>query len=267
MSESSSSVQRRFAGIARSYGEQPFVQIQAAHVCVIGLGGVGSWVVEALARSGVGAITMIDLDVVAESNINRQLVATTDSLGRDKTAVMKERIAAINPQCQVSLVDDFLTVDNIQTYISSKFDFVIDCIDDYRVKAALIAFCKRQKISILTTGGAGGQTDPSQVRQTDLSGTQHDALLAKTRKLLRQDYQFARNPKRSFSVPCVYSDEQAVYLDHEGVVSKQRTHQTEQAASALSCAGSMGSITHVTGTFAFFAAAYVLNSLAKKEQS
>lgn len=258
---------RRFGGIARLYGDAGVTRLQSAHICIIGIGGVGSWVAESLARSAVGALTLIDLDVVSESNINRQLVATADQIGRDKTLVMKERITQINPECRVNVVDEFIDQKNIPLLISEKFSFVIDCIDDYRTKAALIAHCKRQKIRILTTGGAGGQVDPSKIKQVDLSRTQHDVLLARTRKLLRQDYDFARNIKRSFGIPCVYSDEQLVYPDGLGGVSAQRPSIDPLNAStnALNCAGGMGSITHVTGAFAFVAAAHVLNSIAYDE--
>ncbi len=254
---------RRFGGIERLYGAGGLQRLSKAHICVIGIGGVGSWVAESLARSAVGAITLIDLDVVAESNINRQLVATADQLGRDKTSVMQARIAQINPACNVQIIDEFIDRHNISDLISKKFDYVVDCIDDFRTKAALIAHCKRSKIRILTTGGAGGQVDPSKIKQSDLSRTQHDVLLAKTRKLLRQEYGFARNPKRTFGIPCVYSDEQLVYPDGSGGLSAQRPpiDPNNTSGNALNCAGGIGSITHVTGTFAFFATAHVLNVL------
>ena len=255
---------RRFGGIARLYGDAGLARLERSHVCVIGVGGVGSWVAESLARSAVGAITLIDMDIVSVSNVNRQLLATTDNVGRDKVAVMHERIAQINPQCQVSAIDQFITRDNIQQLISPAFDFVVDCIDDFRLKAALIDHCKKAKIKILTTGGAGGQIDPAKIRQTDLSRTQHDVLLAKTRKLLRQEYNFARNTQRSFGIPCVYSDEQLVYPDGQGGLSTQRPESDPDniSSNALNCAGGMGSITHVTASFGLFASAYVLNRLA-----
>ena len=256
---------RRFGGIARLYGDQGLERLASAHVCVIGIGGVGSWVAESLARSAVGEITLIDLDVVSESNINRQLVATADQIGRDKTLVMQERIAQINPSCKVNIVDEFIERDNIASLITARFDYVVDCIDDFRTKAALIAHCKRNKIRIVTTGGAGGQVDPSKIRQSDLSRTEHDVLLAKTRKLLRQDYGFARNIKRTFGIPCVYSTEQLVYPDGAGGLSSQRppVDPNNTSSNALNCAGGIGSITHVTGTFAFIASAFVLNQLAQ----
>jgi len=257
---------RRFGGIARIYGDAGLAMLKQSHVCVIGIGGVGSWVAESLARSAVGAITLIDMDIVNESNINRQLLASSDTVGRNKVQVMQERIMSINPDCQVTVIDDFINKDNLSDYLKSEHDYVIDCIDDFRTKAALVSHCKRQRIRLLTVGGAGGQADPSKVRLSDLSNTQHDALLAKTRKLLRQDYGFARNPKRTFGVPCVYSDEQAMYPDGSGGLSPQRP-SPELAdgtrSNALNCAGGVGSITHVTATFAFFATAHALKELAQ----
>lgn len=264
-SEIKANLARRFGGIARLYGDQGVMRLSQSHVCVIGIGGVGSWVAESLARSAVGAITLIDLDIVSESNINRQLVATTDSIGRDKVLVMKDRIEQINPLCQVDAVDEFISRDNLSTLIQPEFDYVIDCIDDFRTKAALINYCRKQKIKILTMGGAGGQFDPLKIKQVDLSRTKQDVLLARTRKLLRQDYGFARNLKRSFGVPCVYSDEQLVYPDGDGGFGPMRPvsdPQSDTSRNALNCAGGMGSITHVTGTFAFVAAGFVISQLA-----
>lgn len=253
---------RRFGGIARLYGEQGLSRIANAHVCVIGIGGVGSWAVEALARSAIGKINMIDMDIVSESNINRQLHAMTDTIGRDKTQVMQERISQTNPHCQVTCIDDFISVENVNSLLLKEYDFVIDCIDDFRVKAALISYCKQENISVITLGGAGGQTDPSKIRLADLSATEHDSLFAQTRKLLRQKYSFARNPEISFNVPCVYSAEQAVYPDGKGGLNKQRPAlKQREASSGLSCDSGVGSITHVTASFAFMAVSHVLEKI------
>jgi len=255
---------RRFGGIARLYGDAGLDRLRKAHVCVIGIGGVGSWVAECLARSAVGEITLIDLDVVSESNINRQILATSDSIGRDKVLVMRDRIAQINPACRVHIVDDFISKTNLAELTQPEFGYIIDCIDDFRTKAALIAHCREHKKKLLTIGGAGGQVDPSKIRQSDLSRTEHDVLLARTRKLLRQHYAFPKNLKRSFGVPCIYSDEQLLYPDGAGGVSPQRPSPSDHTQSnALNCAGGMGSITHVTGSFGFFASAHVLNQIAR----
>ena len=258
---------RRFAGIARLYGDQGLSRLRAAEVCVIGIGGVGSWAVESLARSGVGALCLVDMDLVAESNINRQLLATSTTLGRDKIEVMRERVEQINPHCKLTLVDDFISRDNLDSILLKRFDYVIDCIDDFRTKAAVIGYCRQHKIKLITVGGAGGQVDPAKIVQSDLSKTEHDVLLARTRKLLRQDYRFPKNLKRSFGVPCVYSKEQLVYPDGQGGVSAQRPTNAGESmqSNALNCAGGMGSITHITASFGLLATAYVLNQLVADE--
>ena len=249
---------RRFNGLYSLYGEQGLARLQAAHIVVVGVGGVGSWAVEALARNAIGSITMIDMDIVSESNINRQLPAMTSTIGKDKTQVLRERIEEINPDCKIAIVDDFVTVENAKDIVPLEVDYVLDCIDNFRVKAAMIAHCNRNKTPILTVGGAGGQFDPTRIQQMDLSRTQHDALFAKTRKLLRQDYGFARNPKRTFGVPCVYSDEQAFYPDGKGGVTKQKPEST---GTGLSCASGVGSSMQVTAAFALVAVARIVQDV------
>ncbi|NNC99828.1 MAG: tRNA threonylcarbamoyladenosine dehydratase [Gammaproteobacteria bacterium] len=256
---------RRFGGVQRVYGAAGVARIRNSHVCVIGVGGVGSWAVESLARSGIGSITMIDMDIVSASNINRQLHATSSTLGRDKVLVMQERVAEINPACRVAIVDDFIAADNVSDYIQQHFDFVVDCIDDFRTKAAIIAHCRQNGVNIITTGGAGGQIDPGRVEIADLSRTRQDVLLARTRKLLRQEFGFTRDPHKRFHVPCVYSDEQLVYPDGDGGLSSQRPAPEGSAGcrlNALNCAGGIGSVAHVTATFGLFATGFVLRELA-----
>jgi len=253
---------RRFGGVARLYGQSALANFQKSHVIIIGIGGVGSWVVEALARNAVGRLTLIDMDVVAESNINRQLPALSSTLGRNKIDVMEQRVKDINPDCKVSLIDDFITQDNIQELISSDTNYVIDCIDNSRVKAALIAWCKRNKIKIITVGGAGGQTNPALIKISDLSKTAHDPLLAKTRKLLRQEYGFTSNVKRRFSVPCVYSSEHLKFSLLNGDISSEKPNDTGQS-NDLSCAGGLGSSVMVTASFGFMAVAHVLEKISK----
>ena len=247
---------RRFGGIARLYGEDALEAFTCSHVCVIGIGGVGSWSVESLARSGVGQITLVDMDHVAESNINRQLPAMTDTLGRAKIEVMAERIALINPQSRINLLDDFISMENVTHTIISDHDFVIDCIDSFRIKSALIAHCRRNHINIITVGGAGGQVDPTRIRYTDLARTVQDPLLAKTRYQLRRNHHFPRNPKRSFGVTAVWSDEPPRYLQESPGVCEG------PASSGLNCGG-FGSCTAVTAGFGMAAAAGVMRKLAE----
>lgn len=242
-------INRRFGGVESLYGENAIETFMKSHVIVIGIGGVGSWVAEALARNAIGELTLIDMDVVAESNINRQLPALSSTLGKNKIDVMAERIHEINPKCKVNLIDDFVSEDNLAEMIDDNADYVIDCIDNSRVKAALIAWCKRRKIKIVTLGGAGGQTDPSLIKTADLSKTEHDPLLSKTRKLLRQNYGFSSNTKRRFAITCVYSTEHL-------------TRPVQQSGTAaLSCAGGLGSSVMVTASFGFIAVALVLKKL------
>ena len=195
----------RFGGIGRLYGRAGLQRLHDAHVCVIGIGGVGSWAAEALARSGIGTITLIDMDDICVTNTNRQIHALNGTVGQLKTDVVAERLRAINPQCDVRPVMAFVTTNNLNELIHSGFDYVIDCIDSVKSKAALIAHCKRRKIRIVTTGAAGGQIDPTQIQIGDLNKTFNDPLARKVRSLLRREYHFSRNPSRNYSVPCVFS--------------------------------------------------------------
>lgn len=256
-------LQRRFGGVARTYGTGKLQRFMQAHVCIIGTGGVGSWAVEALARSGIGELTLIDLDNVAESNINRQLPALTSTIGMAKIEVLRQRIVEINPACKVNLVEDFVEVGNIQRLILStdghQYDYVIDCIDNFRIKSALIAYCRRNKIPIITVGGAGGQCDPTKIRLTDLARSLHDPLLSRVRKQLRQKYGFSRNPKRRFEVASIWSEEQMVFPNISGGVTREKPESAP--AEGLSCAGGIGSMMTVTASFALFAVSHVLNKL------
>lgn len=254
---------RRFGGVERLYGRTALTKFKKAHVIVIGIGGVGSWAVEALVRNAIGKITLIDMDVIAESNINRQLPAMTSTLGRNKIDVMADRITEINPDCETILIDDFVTKDNLAEMIDESADYVIDCIDSSRIKAALIAWCKRRKIKVITLGGAGGQTDPSLIKIADLSNTKHDPLLSRTRKLLRQNYDFSTNIKRRFAIPCVFSPEHLKYISLNGEMSQNKPAASLQATD-LSCAGGIGSSVMVTASFAFISVSYVLEKLANK---
>lgn len=253
----------RFGGIVRLYGQEGAKIIQQANVCVIGIGGVGSWVAESLARNGIGNITLIDLDDICVTNINRQIHALTSSVGQSKVDVMAERITQINPECSISRVEDFITIENISSLITTEFDYVIDAIDSVQVKAALIAHCKRRKIPIITIGGAGGQTDPSKIAIADLSQTYQDPLLAKVRNQLRREHNFTRNLKRKFSIDAVFSSQQLVYPDSEGNVCHAK--QQNEGAMRLDCSGGFGAATHVTASFAFFSVGRVMDKLIKKK--
>ncbi len=255
---------QRFGGIVRLYGVAGAEALCRAHVCVIGIGGVGSWAAEALVRSGVGEITLIDLDDVCISNTNRQLHALSDSIGQSKVVVMQQRLLAINPECRVHVIEDFIDEDNIPRYLTPALDYVLDAIDSAGNKARLIAHCKRHKIPVITTGAAGGQSDPTQIAVADLSKTSNDPLAAKVRNTLRRHYGFSRNTRRSFGVPCVYSTEQLRYPQPDGTVCGNKT--TQQAGVRLDCAGGFGAATMVTGVFGMVAAARVVEKLVARAE-
>lgn len=252
---------RRFGGIARLYGKDALARFRAAHVCVIGVGGVGSWVVEALARSAIGNITMIDLDNVAESNINRQLHALSDTLGMAKVTALAERIAQINPTCTVTQIEDFLTADNLDEMIGAhRYDYVIDAIDNARAKTALIAYCRQHDIPLVTIGSAGGQTDPTRIAIRDLCLTEQEPLLAKVRRRLRNDHGFPRGTKNKFGIDAVFSTEPLRFPDAPEACAVGDGDSTA-GVTGLNCAG-FGSSMVVTASFGLVAASHVLRKLA-----
>jgi len=243
-------LERRFAGVARLFGDDGLARLRAARVAVIGVGGVGSWAAEALARSHVGALTLVDLDHIAESNTNRQIHALGDAYGRAKVLAMAERIAAIDPSCAVRPVEAFADEDNAARLVAGH-DLVLDCIDQVSAKAALIAACRAQGLAIVTCGAAGGRVDPTRLRQDDLARVHGDPLLAKVRYRLRRRYDFPREAGgrvRRFGVAAVYSDEPI------------RTPQACSPQARLACAG-YGSTVAVTGAMGFAAAAAALRLL------
>jgi len=257
---------RRFGGVARLYGAPAAAAFERAHVAVIGIGGVGSWAAEALARSAVGRLTLIDLDNVAESNTNRQIHALDGNYGKPKVDAMAERIALIDPQCDVRLVEDFVEPANFDAVLGGGFDYVIDAIDSVRTKTALIAWCVERGQPLITVGGAGGQLDPTRIRIDDLALTIQDPLLSKVRAQLRKQHGFPRGPKAKFKVSAVYSDEPLIYpeaavCDVDPQAGHVETSPGHHGPIGLNCAG-FGSSVCVTASFGFAAAAYVLRGMA-----
>ncbi len=248
----------RFGSLARLYGQQAYAQLKNLHICIVGVGGVGSWSVEALARTGVGKLTLIDYDTVSLSNTNRQLPAMSSTVDQKKFAVLQQRVHDINPQCECLSIDDFVTLDNLSEILHTEqgFDFVIDACDGIRVKAAMINHCKRNKIPIITTGGAGGLTDPTQIQIADLTKTYNDPLASKVRSTLRSQYGFAKQGKRNFGVACVFSSQAPLYPKPDGSVchKKPGIHGV-----SLDCRFGYGSVSFVTANFGFSAASYVIN--------
>jgi tRNA A37 threonylcarbamoyladenosine dehydratase len=261
---------RRFAGVARLYGEPGLRAFEKAHVLVAGLGGVGSWAVEALARSGIGELTLVDFDHIAVSNINRQLHAIEDNFGKSKSEAMAERVRQINPSIKLSVIDEFLTPDNLDEHLrknaENPYFVVLDATDDVKMKIALAAYCeardeigraratqqqgdkKSTTIALVICGGAGGKLDPSRIKAADLAKTTQDPVLSKIRHALRKEYGFSSDPKKKLGITAIYSDE-----PRQGV-----------ASGGLSCAG-YGSAVTVTATFGFVAAAEVLKLLQKQQ--
>ena len=245
----------RFGGIQRLYGDRGFQKIRNSHVCVIGLGGVGSWAVEALARSGLGEITLVDFDDVCISNTNRQLPAITDNVGRLKTQVLKTRVKDINPDIKVNVIDAAYGEDTESEIFSKKYDAVVDAIDRSFTKLHLCIACKKRNIPVVVAGSAGGRFDPALIEISDLSKTREDTMLAILRKDLRRQGGFPR--KGSMGVPCVYSTEKITYYQEQGTVSQERPKDFRKP---LDCASGLGTATHITGSFGF-----ALSHLAIKE--
>ena len=255
--------ERRFGGIARLYGESALTTFKPAHVCVIGVGGVGSWAVEGLARSAIGKITMIDLDHLSESNVNRQLHALTDTLGKSKVDALAERIAQINPYCVVTRVEEFIDPDNVATLIPvGQFDYVIDAIDNTRAKTALVVHCRANHIPLVTIGSAGGQVDPTRIAVCDLSRTEQEPLLARVRKRLRRLHGFPRGTKNKFGIDAVYSTE-PVRHPELCATDDETNSEINEGLNGLNCAG-YGSAVVVTASFGFVAAGLVLRKLAEQ---
>lgn len=256
----------RFAGIDRLYGLGSTARLAGRHVCVVGLGGVGSWGVEAFARSGVGRLTLIDADEVCVSNTNRQLHALDGQFGRGKAEVLAERCRAINPAIEVGTIASFLTPSNLTELLDQGYDLVLDACDSFRSKVELIAWCRRRKLPVIVVGSAGGRTDPTQIRLRDLSRTEHDALLALIRKKLRAEFNFPKNKDRYFGVTAVYSLENVQYPQADGSVCGTRPALGPDAALKLDCGAGLGAATHVTGAFAFAAVAKAMELLLKPDR-
>ena len=241
---------RRFAGVAKIYGDDSFHHYENSHVMVIGIGGVGSWAVEALARTGIGELTLVDMDVVAASNINRQLPAMTATLGCEKIEIMAERCRSINPRIKINLIDDYLTPENVKEILSGNPDIILDCIDDVKAKFALMLHCRFNKVPLIVSGGAGGKLDPLKIRVADLFRTEQDPMLAKLRAQLRAKG-ICKKPKEKFGITCVYS------------IDNPFSSADVCASAGLRCGG-YGSAVVVTSSFAMVAVSEVLKKLDSK---
>lgn len=250
---------QRFGGIGRLYGAAGLERLRNAHVAIVGVGGVGSWAVEALARSAIGAMTLIDLDDVCITNVNRQLPAHDGNIGRPKVDALADRVKLINPACRVERAAEFFTASTADELLSPKFDFVFDATDKLSNKCLLIAKSRERGYPVITVGGAGGKRDGTQVRVRDLAHTEQDELLRQVRRKLRRDYGFPRGEQVEFGIPAVFSPEKPIFPWADGTCSAE----AEPGSSlTLDCASGFGTATAVTGSFGFAAAGEVVRRIA-----
>ena len=253
--------QRRFGGLTRLYGPEALAAMQHAHVAVVGIGGVGSWAAEALARQGLGALTLIDLDHIAESNINRQVHALSETLGQAKVAAMALRIQSINPECHVTVVDDFLTPDNVSEVLPETVHVVIDCTDQMSAKVAMVLQARARQQALIVCGGAGGKTDLLALRVGDLSEATHDALLARLRNTLRKQHGYSRasteagKPRKRVPKMGV----RVLWIDQPTILP-EAWQTNDSGLQGLSCAGYGSSVT-VTASMGLAAAAEAVNKI------
>jgi tRNA A37 threonylcarbamoyladenosine dehydratase len=252
---------QRFGGVGRLLGRAALPRLRAAHVCIVGIGGVGSWVVEALARSGIGALTLVDADDVCVTNTNRQLPALADTVGRPKVAVMAERVAMISPSCRATALPEFLARSNADALLDQRFDLIVDCVDRAATKAFLIHACRERGMAVLTSGAAGGRRNPASIRAKDLGFAGNDELLREVRRKLRGDHGWPRGERgagKPMGVPCVFSTEKPVFPRRDGTCSAQ----PEPGDSLrMDCASGLGSVTFVTGAFGFMVAGEAVQML------
>jgi tRNA threonylcarbamoyladenosine dehydratase len=254
---------QRFGGLARLYGEVALPRLQSAHVAVVGVGGVGSWVVEALARSGIGALTLIDLDDVCLTNVNRQLPALDGNIGRPKVTALAERMRLINPACTLTTVSEYFTAQTAERLLAPRFDWVVDCVDLMSNKALLIAECTKRGRPVLTVGSAGGKRDAARIVVTDFGDGHGDELLRQVRKKLRRDYGFAKGEGNHYGIPCVSSQEPPVYPWADGTCS---TEPEAGTSLRLDCATGFGTAVFITGAFGFAAAGEIVRRIALGEK-
>ncbi len=260
---------QRFGGIERLYGNKSLDALSRAHFVVVGLGGVGTWAAEALVRSGIGEITLIELDEICVTNTNRQSHALQPNVGKSKTAITGQRLLDINPELTLHCVEDFVTKTNMKSLIGPQHDVVIDATDSAHTKAAMAAYCSARKIRIIVCGSSGGKSDPQKITVSDLGHTECDPMLGKIRTQLYRHHNFSRNANRKFRIDAVYSTEQMVYPKPDGSVCMDK--QVMQNGTRLDCAGGFGSSVMVTGTFGFIAAKkgidrYLNKTLANAEK-
>lgn len=241
-----------FDGIKNLYSEEGFAKIQNAHVIVIGIGGVGSWACESLIRSGVGKLTMVDMDDICVSNINRQVHSLVSTVGKEKVFQMKERLFHINPKAEINAIFDFFTPSTMENILGIKADFILDAMDSVPNKCLLVDECKKRDLNVLTTGAAGQRVDPTQIHICDLNRTINDKLCKRMKRILKREYGYFRLHKSPYKIPCVSSKE---------IVTNEILQ--DEFSPIRNCQTSLGSASFVTGTMGFVATAYILDQLTK----
>ena len=254
-----SDIPRQFGGIGRLYGPDGYEKLKKSTIMIIGIGGVGSWAAELLARSGVGKLRLVDLDDVCESNINRQIHATHPEIGKPKISAMRERIQLIAPQCEVIEHHEFFTQSSSESLLETEPDVIFDAIDSLRHKILLLKLCRRRKIPLLISGGAGGRMDPTKIQIEDLARTKNDKLLQKMRKELRMKHGFPRDLKKKFGATCVYSPELAKLPEED----PESCDPLEKTSRKLDCETGYGTAGFVTGAFGMAAASWIVGKLVK----
>ena len=259
--EASENYHKRFSGIGRLIGKDPYLELKQTHVMIIGVGGVGSWAAESLVRSGIGKITLVDLDDICITNTNRQLPALENNVGQEKVSVLKDRLLQINPEACLETVVDFFTESTADEILSVSPDFIIDAIDGISHKCLLISECLKRDISLIVCGAAGGRIDPTQIRVSDLMYSKKDKMLKSLRKKLKYTYNIDTTTESG--VFAVYSEEFPTYPTSDGNVCAKPEIKTY----GLDCKGGMGSASFVTGSFGFTAASIVLKQISMKNKN
>ena len=252
----------RFSGVGRLYGQQALVSLSKAHFVVIGLGGVGTWAAEALARTGIGELTLIEMDDVCVTNTNRQIHALKSFIGKSKNHIISERFKEINPEIIIHSIEDFIDQNNMTSLIGNQHDVVIDAMDAAHIKARLVSYCSALKIRLITVGSSGGKRNPQLITVGDLGRTQSDPMLAKMRSQLYRHFNFSREKNRKFRVDAVYSTEQMTFSKPDGSVCMNKQVMAEGVK--LDCAGGFGSSVMVTGAFGFLAASQAIERYLQK---
>ncbi|MGC6426770.1 MAG: tRNA threonylcarbamoyladenosine dehydratase [Akkermansiaceae bacterium] len=256
----------RFGGIGRLYGIATLEAFSNSHVMIVGLGGVGSWAVEALARSGIGHLSLVDLDDLCQTNINRQIHALTNTVGQSKATALATRLREINPAIGITIHQCFYSEKNAdELLLRNQPDAVIDAIDSVRPKCHLLATCRQHEIPVIASGAAGGRFDATQIRLDDLSKTHGDSLLQVVRRILRSDYRFPAAAKKSskFRIPAIFSPEQPKFPQCDGTTS---TNRPTKIHGKIKCDSGYGAATHLTATFGNLASGWILTVLAEKNQ-